>query len=797
MPKKRPTVGLAMIVKDDVDDDLRTCLQSIAPHIDQIVLLGTAPKGNSVREVGPQFEAEVYHNDLWYDPATKSISDFAGPRNYAHQFLNPKLDWWLWADHDDEILGGEGLKAYLATLHEDIGGVWCPYIYSRDEYGNPTTVHYRERILRSNIGWKWQGRLHETLQPSNSLNWANTDLFEWLHRSDFANQSARNLPILEQWHKEEPENLRVWYYLGNQHYANGEKDKAARWWTKFYIDNRGTHVDRHQSMVWGANAWRELGNVKEAIRANMAAITEFPEIADSYLGMCENMLLLKQWKKAVVWGEAVLRHDPPEMVSFVNPLDYTWRVWRDLAVAYAGVEEYEKGVEACKLALNTRPNDEDVSSNLQVLEGKLATQKAVGGLVGFSTNGHRLRLTKALPAELMAEEPLRDIWVPGLLKRAYRGTQPRMVIMCGASLERWDGSTPYTTGIGGSETAVAEVSKRLSKEGWNVVVFNSCGRGEGDHDGVLYANWERYRAQNPCDVWVSWRHVMAAMETPNAQMKYFWCHDLHRGEQLTEKTANLHDKILTMSDWHKGHLRDLYPFLRDAQVDVVPNGIDLSRFGLSDTSVGTPNGLLKDGPPKRHHARFVYTSSPDRGLATLLRMWPHIRKVEPLAELHIFYGWESFLRAAEQGMYDLYRLKDMLVQLGQQPGIHWRGRVNQQVLAKELLAADIWAYPTSFLETFCITALEAMAANLKIITSSCGNIPYVVGDAGICIPGHASGIGYGRQFLPIVYTMMVDMNTQAQYWNRGPKRVTEFTWDKAMVKWLDLLKPSYIRSVGD
>lgn len=123
--------------------------------------------------------------------------------------------------------------------------------------------------------------------------------------------------------------------------------------------------------------------------------------------------------------------------------------------------------------------------------------------------------------------------------------------------------------------------------------------------------------------------------------------------------------------------------------------------------------------------------------------------------------------------------------------------MNQQVLAKELLAADIWAYPTSFLETFCITALEAMAANLKIITSSCGNIPYVVGDAGICIPGHASGIGYGRQFLPIVYTMMVDMNTQAQYWNRGPKRVTEFTWDKAMVKWLDLLKPSYIRSVGD
>ena len=45
------------------------------------------------------------------------------------------------------------------------------------------------------------------------------------------------------------------------------------------------------------------------------------------------------------------------------------------------------------------------------------------------------------------------------------------------------------------------------------------------------------------------------------------------------------------------------------------------------------------------------------------------------------------------------------------PGVVWRGPVDQETLALELQEADLWFYPTSFCETYCITAVEMQAYN--------------------------------------------------------------------------------------
>ena len=268
------------------------------------------------------------------------------------------------------------------------------------------------------------------------------------------------------------------------------------------------------------------------------------------------------------------------------------------------------------------------------------------------------------------------------------------------------------------------------------------------------------------------------LEQPKAPERWLWCHDLHYRETLTEEIAKRYTRVLAVSDWHASYLPQLYPFLSflGEGVDVVPNGIELERFA----------GLR---PEAKQHARFVYASSPDRGLATLLRQWPYIRRVEQTAELHIFYGWESFLKQAERGMHDLYRLHDQIQQLGQQPGVVWRGRVGQDELAREFMAADILAHPSSFLETGFIVGMEALAAGLMVVSTRAGNIPHVVGDAGICIAGNAGSIAYGRQFVGCVSLMMVDLETRWQYEGKGPVRAQSFSWAKAMERWESLLKP--------
>lgn len=762
MPRKKlPTLAVTMILKDDVAEDLRTCLKSVAPYADQIILVDTGPKRNSASVVGPEFNAEVYTFD-W-------CQDFAKARNETLPHI--KTDFFLWIDHDDVLQGGELIKPLLSSLDDDALGVLAYYDYSHDEFKNVDTTHLRERILRTDVGWHWQNRIHEVAVPHRSGSWERTEDIRWIHLKPRGNETARNLPILLDWYKDEPDNIRIWMFLGNQYNVDGQAEKAAQWYTKVWTDKRASASDRLHCMTFAAHNWRQLGNLKEAIRANMAAITEFATVAEGYLGMCENMIALKKWKEAIAFGEQVIQREPPEPFSFINPLDYTFRVWADLNVAYAAEGMLDKAIAACEMALRTRPEDKNILKNLEIYRARAQKEKALDAFVELHGNGTALTGMKYLPQALRQEKKARDVWVPALLTKAYRGTQPRIVFFCGETLEEWDATTPHTKGIGGSETAVVVVANRLAQMGWQPVVYNRTGAGEGYHEGVLYAFWERFRPRSPADVFVSWRLPTVIKERPNAPLSYLWCHDLHYRDALTPEVAAGYTKVLGVSEWHASYMKEIYPFLEN--VGFVPNGVDLSRFDV------------KAGP--KHHARFVYASSPDRGLATLLRFWPHIRRVEPMAELHIYYGWETFLKQAEQGVYDLYRLHDQIMQMGQQPGVVWRGRVDQKTLAKEFLEADIWAHPTSFLETFCITAIEAMAADLLIVTSGCGNIPYIVGDVGVCIPGNAGSIAYGRRFLGLTYAMMMDGQTRHDYRGRGPKRAPLFTWEKAMEKWTALL----------
>lgn len=110
----------------------------------------------------------------------------------------------------------------------------------------------------------------------------------------------------------------------------------------------------------------------------------------------------------------------------------------------------------------------------------------------------------------------------------------------------------------------------------------------------------------------------------------------------------------------------------------------------------------------RNPHRIIYTSSYDRGLQHLLKMWPDVRKEVPDAELHIFYGWqlfENFYKDNPGAMMWMSNMNKMM----EHEGIVHHGRIAQPDLIEELKKSGIWAYPTHFDEINCISALKAQA----------------------------------------------------------------------------------------
>jgi glycosyltransferase involved in cell wall biosynthesis len=294
-----------------------------------------------------------------------------------------------------------------------------------------------------------------------------------------------------------------------------------------------------------------------------------------------------------------------------------------------------------------------------------------------------------------------------------------IVFWIGPAFEPWDATTPNTRGIGGSETACIEVAKNLVALGHHVTVYGDLpGKQSRVDDGVEYHHYETFQGVI-CDVFIASRApaIMEHAHAIRAKVKLLWVHDIHVGPPAPQMHRWLlaFDRILCLSEWHKGYFLSVYPFLHPSVVEVTRNGIDPSRF------LGERIGGGQFVPAKYNH--MVWSSSPNRGLDMLLHNFQLIRSRVPDAELHIYYGfdcWETLARqrGATEELAQIERFKTLINDHVRQGGVHFHGRRPQSEVAAAYMRAKVWGYLTGFPETSCITAMEAQAAGCVPVASS-------------------------------------------------------------------------------
>ncbi len=394
----------------------------------------------------------------------------------------------------------------------------------------------------------------------------------------------------------------------------------------------------------------------------------------------------------------------------------------------------------------------------------------------------------------------------------------KVIIWLGAAPFRWDPLTALETGIGGSETAALHMSRELAKLGHEVVVYAdvdpcsdvvslkpgdasypSYGDGKTEYGNVVLWNsyklaTEEARAEfgRPCDIFISSRQPEARRRLqPKCKQAWLWMHDIHVGPDWENLIGTDHDKILCLSNWARQRFLEYYPGVDPSKVVETANGLDTSLFEnvFAETSPrhkhlvsGHPDTVkLEPGDQHSHLAmgfsslRVTYSSSPDRGLDKLLSLWPTIRDISPAAELHVYYGFETWRKLAllHGPQSQLARIDCLEARLASTPGVVFHGRVGQVELAKSFLQSQLWLYPTDFLETSCISAMEAQAAGCKLVATRCGALPETVPGAWF-VDGPTSAPGFDRRFLESVSAVLCDDSVVM----RTPK-----TWEAVARQW--------------
>lgn len=780
MPKA--SLAIAIIAKNAAKT-IGACLDSIVPYVEQVVVAVDALTTDDTAAIAAKHGAKVHlglHVSETHecpDHGQILAQHFAKARQQSFAYLRKDVAFWGWLDADDILHGGEKLAAYLGGLPGEVDGVWLAYHYSTAGDGGPTsTLFDRERFVRTDREWAWQYRVHEILAPvgttTESLTWTRTDEIGVWHQGqghDTAGSARRNITLLEIDLEENANDMRAWFYLGNQYFA------LQDWGPAIECYERSTQAENPyqlwQSLIYLSMAYEKIGDLDNSRQAAFHALDIQPQHPEPYYRLAICYMLAGDLPRCKFWTDLGDKMPDPPFFVFRNPLDRPFNARLTLAQAYAMQGESSKARQQLEIAARTLQTKE-------VLEG-IAYHKQLEEDCQDADAFLRLRHPATLVASMIASHGpyypyldresvpesmwkfgrVRDDVVPQILHDRQEGDQPRIVFFCGRSAEPWAPPSINTTGIGGSETAVIQIAKRFAADGYRVDVYNDCDKFEGVYDGVGYWDLKRFQEGEATDIYVSWRNPAGYQLPIQRRVSLLWCHDLNKGAGQADAHRQW-DKVLGVSPWHRDYLSQVYGL---DNVSYVPNGIDLERFSQT---------------VKKVPFQCCYTSSPDRGLERLLELWPRIVANEPGAKLMIAYGWDTIDKYIAMGHQPLAAFKAHINQMIERtPNVVWLGRLAQDSLAHLYQESYAWLYPSDFTETFCIACVESMAAGCVPVASGVGALPSTIGDGGCVVKGNVYTRSWRDYYIAVLKGVLHAPDIRKHYARAGLERAKGYSWD--------------------
>lgn len=324
--------------------------------------------------------------------------------------------------------------------------------------------------------------------------------------------------------------------------------------------------------------------------------------------------------------------------------------------------------------------------------------------------------------------------------------------------------------IYGSELALHKLAVQLAARGHDVCVTSMNLWPDRDFGPLRYVHNDTLRSM-AFDVVIVWRFAHYFLHFADlAPRTYFWFHDTAalpwlEGVLLPDDAgpllANVRDRVtgyVALTQFHKDLLVDKY-------------GMEPSKVAVLGNAIEPPVAPVEP-VVTRVRNRFIWVSAYARGLRRLVDFFPQILAHLPDAELHVFRKPDSdedveYLRA--------------------RPYVTVRGFVTNDAVQAEMRRAEYWLYPTDFVETYCISALEAQRAGVICIATALGALTETVGDRGVLLrtrPVHSPE--YWSEALQAVLRLAGDDDSKAALRQRAQDWACQQTWETRAAEWEEL-----------
>jgi len=236
-----------------------------------------------------------------------------------------------------------------------------------------------------------------------------------------------------------------------------------------------------------------------------------------------------------------------------------------------------------------------------------------------------------------------------------------------------------------------------------------------------------------------------------------------------EQFVNSVDHFVYASNWQYEKFRNRFQ-IPENKSRVIKNWIEPIQY------VKKPNnGRLK----------LIYTSTPWRGLSVLLDSFERLNRDD--VELDVYSSTMIYGKSFEQQTSGLYT--ELFNRAKRMKNVNYMGYASNSGIRKALQSAHIFAYPSIFEETSCISAIEAAAAGCKLLVTNYGALFETCTD-------WATYVNYTSDYAALADSYTAALNKAIDEYNHDDSFYQEqsnyynkfWTWNARMPLWKDLIQ---------
>lgn len=257
----------------------------------------------------------------------------------------------------------------------------------------------------------------------------------------------------------------------------------------------------------------------------------------------------------------------------------------------------------------------------------------------------------------------------------------------------------------------------------------------------------------------------------------YWLHDLPgdpESEHLKNGGWNKFEKLVFVSNWQFQWYQRHYglPYykcvvLQNAIEPITPNKIDDGKI------------------------RLIYHTTPHRGLELLLPVFNKLCEKYDNIELDVYSSFNAYGWAERDVPYE-----PLFEFARNHPKINYHGYQPNDVVRDALAKADIYAYPSIWQETSCISMMEAMSAGCEIVHPNLAALPETAANWTAMYQFIESKQDHARLFYSVLDSAIANLRTegtQSRLQSQKGYADVFYSWNLREMQWEHFLKGMLVK----